>query len=400
MNCVSWVLSLLLAVAGSMPTRAQTLTEQQFLDDALASHPGVAVAETAVAAAAGARRQAGVFDNPELTWERESPSTASQQDTWRLSWRLPFDGRRYRMAAADAAVVATRFELDATRLDIHLELRSLFASWYIAAERAAVLQASLDRTRRLADWLRARADAGEAAGVEARRLELEVEVLDRKAATAWAEARAQQAAAAAWSDLVAGDVVPARPLLPAPPASADIEDRPDLKALAQRVTEAEARYRQRRQVFEPPEISAGWLEIRDSQQSFNGPVFGFTWPLPVSDRNQGARQAAAAEVERARAELELVKRQAEQQADAALACYADLFEAAVNGQAGDKGADVADAMLAAFEAGEASLTDVVDTLRAIVDVEMARVASLARALAAERELEAAVGRSISRGGSS
>jgi len=61
---------------------------------------------------------------------------------------------------------------------------------------------------------------------------------------------------------------------------------------------------------------------------------------------------------------------------------------------------VVDAMLAAFEAGEASLTDVLDALRVTVDVRMARLETLARALAAERELEAALGRAVPPGGSS
>jgi outer membrane protein TolC len=61
---------------------------------------------------------------------------------------------------------------------------------------------------------------------------------------------------------------------------------------------------------------------------------------------------------------------------------------------------VAVAVFAAFEAGEASLTDVLDVLRASVGVQMARLESLDLALAAERELEAAIGRPIVLGGSS
>ena len=74
-----------------------------------------------------------------------------------------------------------------------------FAAWYLAGEREQVLKDHLDTIRRLAEWLRARADQGEAAGVEARRLELEVEVLSRRLAEANAEARARKAAAATWS---------------------------------------------------------------------------------------------------------------------------------------------------------------------------------------------------------
>jgi len=400
MSHVSRTWAVLLAVAGSTPSYAQILTEHQFLEDVLTGHPGVAAAEAGVAAVAGARRQAGVLDNPEITWEREDPDIAPRQDTWRLSWRLPFDGRRHRVAEADAAVAASSSDLEAARLGIRLEMRSLFASWYIAAEREAVLRANLDRTRRLATWLRARAEEGEGAGVEARRLDLEVEVLARESASARADAEARRAAAAAWSSLVTGAVQPDRPLLPAPPAVADVGGRPDLEAIAHRAAEAESRHQLQRRVLEPPEISVGWLEIRDSLHSFDGPVLGVAWPLPVFDRNQGNRQASAAEAERAHSELEVARRRAVQHAQAALASYSDLYRAAVPTATRAAEADVADAVFAAFEAGEASLTDVLDSLRATVDVQMARLETLALALAAERELEAATGRPVLPGGSS
>jgi len=400
MSRASWALALLLAMAGSTPSHAQNLTEQKFLENALASHPGIAAAEADVAAASGVRRQTGLFDNPIITWERENPDVAPRQDTWRLSWRLPFDGRRHRVAAAEAAVAASASEVETARLTARLEMRSLFASWYIATEREAVLLENLDRTRHLADWLRARAEEGEAAGIEARRLDLEVEVLEREAAVVSAEARARRSAAAVWSAPVTGDVAPARPPLAAPPASANIGDRPDLKALAHRVAAAESQHQLQRRVLEPPEISVGWLEIRGNLQSFDGPVLGVAWPLPVFDRNQGTRRAAAAEADRARSELEFARRRAEQHAHAALASYSDLFKVVVHGGASTAENDVADAVLAAFAAGEASLTDMLDALRATVGVEMARLETFARALDAERELEAALGRPVLSGGSS
>ncbi|MEN8164791.1 MAG: hypothetical protein ABFS37_11735, partial [Acidobacteriota bacterium] len=111
MSRASWALALLLAVAGSTPSGAQNLTEEKFLEDSLISHPGIAVAETDVAAASGVRRQTGVIDNPEITWERDDPDGVARQDTWRLSWRLPFDGRRHRLAAGEAAVAAAVSEV-------------------------------------------------------------------------------------------------------------------------------------------------------------------------------------------------------------------------------------------------------------------------------------------------
>jgi cobalt-zinc-cadmium efflux system outer membrane protein len=400
MSGVSWALALLLAAISCMPVHAQILTEQQFLDDALPSHPGIAVAEANIAAASGVRRQVGIVNNPVITWERENPDLAPRQDTWRLGWRLPFDGRRHRMAAADAEVAASRTELDATRLATRLELRSLFASWYLAVEREALLLAHLEKTSRLAGWLQARADEGEAAGVEARRLELEVEVVEREVSASRAEALAWRAAAGIWSSMVTDDIRPTRPPLPTPPAAAGIGDRSDILTLVHRVAAAESRLSLERRVLEPPVISAGWIEIRDGRQSFDGPVFGVIWPLPLFDRNQGKRQVAAAEADGARSEVEVSRRLALQQAEAALASYSELFEAVVRGGSSAVTAGVVEAVFAAFAAGEASLTDVLDALRATVDVQMARVDSMARALAAERDLEAALGRPIFPGGSS
>jgi len=400
MSRVSWAPALLMAFAWSTPSFAQMLTEIQFLDTALMDHPGIAAAEAAEAAAAGDRRQAGVITNPVITWEREDPDIAPRQDTWRMDWRLPFDGRKHRVAAGDAAVAASSSDLEAVRLGVRLEMRSLFAAWYVAAEREAVLQAHLDRTSRLARWLRARAEEGEAAGVEAQRLDLEVEVFQRELVAARAEAQAQRAAAAVWSDVVTGEAQPGRPFLPIPPANVEVGKRPDLKAIAHRVVEAEAQHSLQRRVLEPPEISVGWMQLRDGAQSLDGPVLGVAWPVPVFNRNQGNRQAAKAEVVGVRLRLELETRLAEQRARAALAAYSDLYPIATPLGTGADIADIAFAVFAAFEAGEASLTDVLDSLRASVGVQMARLESLDLALAAERELEAAIGRPILGGGSS
>jgi cobalt-zinc-cadmium efflux system outer membrane protein len=205
--------------------------------------------------------------------------------------------------------------------------------------------------------LRARAEEGEAAGVEAERLDLEVEVFERQLVAARATASAERAAAAVWSDRVSGTVRPQRPHLPIPPATADVGSRPDLQAIAHRVAEAEAVQRLQRRSLEPPEISFGWKKIGEEGLSFNGPVYGIAWPLPVFDRNQGNREAATAEVSVARSQLELETRLAEQRARAALASYSDLYLMAKPADVRGDDFDIAVATFAAFEAGEASLRE-------------------------------------------
>lgn len=400
MSKASWTPVLVMALAVSTSSIAESLTERDFLADAIANHPEIAAAEAAVAAAQGSRRQTGIVGNPVVTWEREDPDSQPRQDTWSLDWRLPFDGRKHRVAAGDAAIAGSAAILDATRLEIRIEMRSVFAAWYLAAERAQVLQVHLERTERFARWLRDRADHGEAAGVEAKRLDFEVEILRREVVQARAEALARRAGAAVWSPRVANDVKPSRPLLAPPPDAAGTGDRPDLEALSQRVAEVDAQAKASRRALEPPAISIGWTEIRDGEISFDGPVYGIAWPIPVFDRNQGHREQGDAEVQRARFVLDAARRHADAQVQAALAAYSELYGSAVSVGDDSTDADVAAAVFAAFEAGEAGLTDVLDAHRSTVELRLARLDSLSVALTAERELEAALGRPVLPGGSS
>ncbi len=86
---------------------------------------------------------------------------------------------------------------------------------------------------------------------------------------------------------------------------------------------------------------------------------------------------------------------------AALAAYSELYRAAGDPASAGNGAetDLVDAVLAAFVAGEASLTDVLDVSRASRDVALARLDGLERTLGAERALEAALGRPLPGGDS-
>ncbi len=155
-----------------------------------------------------------------------------------------------------------------------------------------------------------------------------------------------------------------------------------------------------RRALEPPAISVGWTQIRDGELSFDGPVYGIAWPVPIFDRNQGNRRAGEAEARRARFELDAARRHADAQVQAALVAYSELYEFAATTDGDPADADVAVAVLAAFEAGEADLTDVLDAHRSTVDLRLARLETLSVALTAERELEAAMGHPILPGGSS
>lgn len=400
MGRVPTAVTMLLAVVAGAVAEAQVVTEEIFLQDALINHPGLSAAAAAAAAAVGARQQAGMFANPDLAWELEDPDQSARQSTWRLSWRLPVDGRRHRIAAADAAVAAATADVETERVQLRRELRALFAAWYIASEREVVLRQQLEETGRLAARVRARVEHGEASGVEAWRLGLEVEILSHRLAVACAATGAGRAATAAWSALVGEGATPARPRLAHPPTSVDVEARPDVAARAHHVAEAAAAQRLAGQVLAAPEVSVGWLELREPSASLDGAVFGVAWSLPLFDRNQAARSVAEAEEASARAELELARRRAEEQAEMALTSFSRLFRAVSAERPPAAAGDVIDSVRAAFDAGEASLTDLLDALRTTTEVRLTRLETLAAALEAQRELEAAMGAPLIPGGAS
>jgi cobalt-zinc-cadmium efflux system outer membrane protein len=398
MRYYSWVFLLVIVV--SVPAEPQTLTEASYLKDALENHAGLVVAQADVDSAVAARRKAGLWTNPQFGWEREDPDLAAQQDTWTLSWKLPFDGRRHRVTAADEAVAAARSDFEGQRLVSRLELKQLFAEWVIAHERSEVLSVAVERVRQLATRLRDQATEGEKAGVEASRIELELEVLERDLALARAETTARKSAASVWSSLVATADEPGRPCLVPPPSTVNVEERPDLKVHVHRLAQAEARRRLAARVIEPPEISVGWLELKDAAQTFDGPVLGIAWPLPVFDRNQAARQAADAEQKKIGAELDTARLRAGQEARVALARYSELQGLVASADINGEELEIVEAVFAAFEVGETDLIDVLDTMRTAVAVQLARIETLQLALAAERQLEAALGRPMSPGGQS
>jgi cobalt-zinc-cadmium efflux system outer membrane protein len=134
-----------------------------------------------------------------------------------------------------------------------------------------------------------------------------------------------------------------------------------------------------------PALQAGWQ--RQHHDEASGPVFGLSWTIPLFDRNQGGRQEAqrrrelaearmawatarvAAAVEGRRRALD-VQREAMQEAERAATLAPPVVRAAT----------------ARFEAGEATVTELVEAIAAARSAQRRAVEARARALAAERAL--------------
>lgn len=392
------VLFLFLAPAALAAQEAATVTEADFLAAVTAEHPAaVALAGEREMAAAEALR-ASLPPNPVIEASVENPDGAARETAAGVTWTPPLDGRRaLRREAAEKGLAAAESRLEAARLRLRRDLREAYAEWAFAWERRELLAAHLARLGELARQARARAEAGEVPGLAARRFTLEE--AQARADLGRAEARLVSARSAltAWHPGLSAEARPAAPPLP-PPAGAvpDLAGRPDLVAREREVERAEALRRLSSRIYEAPALGLGWKRIEERSAEASGPVVSAGWTVPLFDRRQADRLEAEARLSAARADLELARLRARAERQGALAVYGRLrTEAAEADRAAAETGGLLTGATAAYQLGESGLTDLLDTLRAALAARITALEIREAALAAQRDLEAAIGRPLS-----
>jgi outer membrane protein TolC len=378
----------LLVSSGLGAQNGTRLTEDRVLATLTADHPAVAALRRELGEAEAELVRARTLANPELGVTHEAPGDAEQIDLT-LSWQLPHPGRRrLGTAAAEAGVAAARARLTAAESALRLSLRESYATWATAAATAERLETHAIRLDALAGRERQRAEAGEAAGLDARRLGLAASAARTELARARAARAAAEASLRAWApDLPAG-ATPELPPLPSPTAAAASAEPPRLVALRAELDAARLAEQLAGRTLEMPSVTGGWQRQESPGAQADGPILGVAWPLPLLDRRRAERLAARSRVEAATAELAMAEREVAAAREAAAASYQELHAAALAARETAELAPAAlSAALAAFEAGEAPLTDLLETLDATHDAKLAAVELLAEALAAQRRLE-------------
>ncbi len=379
---------------------AQGVTEEEFLSGLTAESAAVRSLMEGVGQAEATRRRAGLLANPRADFWREQPDANPRVTNWTLSWTPPLDGR-YGLGkkSAEAGLAAARERFAADKAGLRRDVRAAFAAWSLALERRHAVRGHLERVQSLAEVERQRARVGEESGLSARRFTLaEAEV---RAALATAEAAHVQAEALAraWRPDLGSDAVPPPALLREPPEAADAAESPELKALGFEVERAALETKRAGRFVAFPTLQFGWQELSERNAARSGPIFAAGWTVPLFDRDQAGRvetkrrqQVAAARVELARARLTA-------EVAGNLAAYRSLLVASRAARvASEDGERVIAAATAAFRAGEASLTDLLDSLRAAMAARLGEMDLRGQALHAHRELEAALGRPLVGGG--
>ena len=400
MRRVSSVLLLALGAGGAAARGEEIITEEEFLRALVEEHPAVIAQTGRLAEAVATRRGAEILSNPQLAFTAEQPEETPREAIWSLAWAPPLDGRRgLSIRAAEAGVAAAQSALESEQFAFRLQMREVFVAWAIAREKRELLAAHVGRLEALAQRMKARAESGEEPGLSARRVKLEAGEAGALLAAAEAEISRARSDVLVWKPDI-GPKRPARPELPVPPAALSVARRRDLEAHRFEVEQSRFEEQLSGRFIRFPGIVVGWKTMRDGDIELEGPVFGFAWSVPLSDRRQAERLGAVQMHRVAEARLTFATQQAEAKLAAAEPAYRRLRTAALKMREGVEGLDqMVEGALTAYEFGESGITDLLDTLRSVIATELAELELLAAALKAHRDLEAAAGHPLPGGAS-
>ena len=415
-------LALMAAVANAQDL-PPVLSLQDALQLARTRNPNLAAAGNEVEMAEGDRLQADRRLNPAITTTSEGyplfesgsrPSFWDAQDlTIRADQEIELGGRRkLRTASAATGVdIARGFQADQRRL-IDLAVQRAYLQVVLAKAELEVARAALEDIDRMLGITKARFGQGEIAGGELRRLQVErLRFVDDQFATdlALRNAKAALLAAMGYQDLsrnfdVSGALTEFPTVLTAfaMAGAADTLDRAAIEsqAMANRPDLLAARTEQRRadtetqlqRALRTPNITAGGGYKRT--ETSDGVVFGVTVPLALFNRNPGGIARAEAAQRRAlnrasAAELG-VRLDVQQAANAIEVNQARVryIEQETLGAA----REARDAVMAAYQVGEAGLIDYLDAQRAFRDTLRIYNRDLYERRLSDFEVAAAIGR--------
>lgn len=398
------VASVLLAV----PAHAETIDEARFVAALEASDPRFARLSAEIAAARADVTTAGLRPNPSLVFDREVPfvdGVGVATSYVRLELPLDISGRRgLRVSAAEATVRGRASEVELAKFQLVVEGLRAFDEAAHARAYLEILTAGRASLVEAVEIARRRAKAGDVAGYDVQRFELELVTYDDRIASAELELRRARMRLATLAGRPGGelDADSALPIqVDLPPLDRVLGEtlaaRGDYRAAMLRADAGARRIRAGDRGWIPlPSFTAGAVTADLGDRTGTGYVVGLAISLPIFDRGQGERAKGSAELQMARAEA----RWLETQIPAAVRLAHETLTARIE-QANRFGAtqlDRLDDMLraaeAAFREGDAGVVELLDAHRAARETRLRALELRLDVARAKRELELTLGHSL------
>jgi cobalt-zinc-cadmium efflux system outer membrane protein len=391
------------------------LSVDQLVALAIDTSPSILAARARVEAARGQRVQANLRSNPSLMLDwREQAAGTDRQTMVGLSVPLDLFRRPGRLAVADSDIAIAEREVVELEREAATAVRSKTVAVLGALRQLQVRERVASTISQFRDLVHARAQSGltpplerDVAEVEARRSE--ADVLRQRAAVDSALAglrgalgvRPDQAPTlredldqirlsrqlAVQPGLTRPDIQVAQERLRRATAAVDLirrEAKPDLGLTAS--------YMRMKSGFPLFGVDAAGM-ARPIEGVFHNLAVGATVTLPWRDRRQGDLAAATASVREAEHTLEARKRFAAAEVQAAEARVQHLENALVIYERGlrELAAKNVEVVRQSYELGRATLLDVLNETRRLLDTEMAYTDLLIEALQARYDLASAIG---------
>ena len=378
----------------AMPVAAQTqnvVDEDAAIGRALARE-GISARDDAERAASAAEIDAiGPRDNPIVELSREG---AGGENEYQLGIVQPIDlnGRRGSLRdAARADGLATEAEIARRRQVFVAEVRQAYVQCAAASAQLDVWQRYTDELAEAERVSTARAEAGDTAVYDVRRVRVERRAAEAQLARARGDVAADCAALASLTG-IADPQVEREAITRV--ASAEPGERADLIADERRIEAAEYRVRAADQARLPQlVVGAGVLRRDDGVDTAYGPVISVGVTVPLWNAGSAAVRREEARAAALESELLLARRRVEAEQNAAAARLAAARDAAVTAAGAREDAGRLGTIAeTAYQAGEIGVVELLDAYEAARDADLSVIALATDAALAAVEYDLAIGR--------
>jgi cobalt-zinc-cadmium efflux system outer membrane protein len=394
---------------GAALCRAQPqLSLKDAVDKALQSRASLKADAERVAGAEGLRKQAGLFPNPEFQFQNENlrPGQTYGRDVDTLAMinqQLDVLGKRkQRVELAGEGVLRAQAESELARWQVTQRVKLAYWAARGSQEVQRVLKMTADDFQKVIDYHAAQFSQGAIAEQDVLRVRLEGERLKISADLAFIDVnRARMDLFKEMGQTDFSQVVLTEPLAPDSqfmPLGVEqaLAQRIEIKVARAALEQAIANVKLQDVVARPDlNLTAGYkrTQLPDTTNGVNTAIVSLRITLPTTDKNQGNRIAAEAEVRRQQQLLAAVEAEVRADYAGALEEYESRRTEFLNAlqPLREHAANIADIAAAAYAEGGTDLLRLLDAERTRLDAELAWARGMAEYRQSIVRLEAAEG---------
>ncbi len=294
--------------------RAQpTLSLKEAVQEALQSRASLKADAERISAAEGLMRQARLFPNPEFQFQNENlrPGQTYLRDVDTLAmFNQPLDilgKRKQRIALAGEGVIRAQAEQEQARWEVVQRVKLAYWAARGSQEIRDVLKATVDNFQKIVEYISAQFSAGAIAEQDLLRVRLEAERLKISQDLAYIETnRARTGLLREMGKTEFAEVVLTEPFdldVQVTPLGVEqaLANRVELKVARAALEQARANARLQDISARPDlNLTAGYkrTQLPDTPSGVNTAIVSVRITLPTTDKNQGNRIAAEADVRR------------------------------------------------------------------------------------------------------